>query len=52
MRLMALMLALFGLMVWVPHVVARPSAHFNWSECLLTFLVAGAAWVVAELNSF
>jgi hypothetical protein len=48
MRLMALMLALFGLMVWVPHVVARPSAHFNWSECLLTFLVAGAAWVVPE----
>jgi hypothetical protein len=52
MRLMALMLALFGVLVWVPHVAAHPSAHFNWSECTLTFLVAGAAWAVAEWKSF
>ena len=51
MRLMALMLVLFGVMVWIPHVVAHPSAHFNWSECALTFLVAGAAWTVAESKS-
>ena len=52
MRLMTLMLALFGVMVWVPHLIAHPKAHFNWSECVLTFLVTGAAWVVADLKSF
>jgi hypothetical protein len=51
MRLMTLMLALFGVMVWVPHLIAHPEAHFNWSECALTFLVTGAAWVVADLKS-
>jgi hypothetical protein len=50
MRLMTLMLALFGVLVWIPHVVANPKAHFIWSECVLTFLVAGAAWVVAEFK--
>jgi len=52
MRLMTLMLALFGVMVWVPRLIAHPKAHFNWSECVLTFLVTGAAWVVADLKSF
>jgi hypothetical protein len=52
MRLMTLMLALFGVVVWVPHLIAHPKAHFNWSECVLTFLVTGAAWVVADLKSF
>jgi hypothetical protein len=51
MRLMTLMLALFGVMVWVPQVIAHPKAHFNWSECVLTVLVTGAAWVVADLKS-
>jgi hypothetical protein len=52
MRLMALMLALFGVLVWVPRLITHPKAHFNWSECALTFLVTGAAWTVAELRSF
>jgi hypothetical protein len=51
-RLMTLMLAVFGVLVWVPHSIARPKAHFIWSECVLTFLVTGAAWMVAELKSF
>jgi hypothetical protein len=51
-RLMTLMLALFGVLVWVPHLIAHSRAHFNWSECVLTFLVTGAAWVVADLRSF
>jgi hypothetical protein len=49
--LMTLMLALFGILVWIPHVLAHPEAHFNWSECLLTFLITGACWMVAELKS-
>ncbi len=51
-RLMTLMLALFGVLVWVPHLIAHPKAHFNWSECVLTFLITGAAWMVADLKSF
>lgn len=51
-RLMMLMLALFGVLVWVPHLVAHPKAHFNWSECALTFLVTAAAWSVADVRSF
>ena len=52
MRLMAIMLALFGVLVWVPRLIAHPEAHFNWSECALTFLITGAAWTVADLRSF
>jgi hypothetical protein len=47
-RLMSLMLGLFGVLVWIPLLVANSRAHFNWSECALTFLIAGAACVVAD----
>ena len=46
-RLMALMVALFGVLVWIPVLIAHPEAHLNWSEFALTFLIAGAAWAVA-----
>lgn len=52
MRLMALMLALFGVLVWVPLLIAHPEAHFNWSEFGLNFLITGAAWMVADLRFF
>lgn len=48
-RLMTLMLALFGLLVWVPRLIAHPELHLNWSEFALTFLITGAAWMVADL---
>ncbi len=51
-RLVTLMLALFGLLVWVPRLIAHPEAHLNWSEFALTFLITGAAWIVADLKSF
>jgi uncharacterized membrane protein YphA (DoxX/SURF4 family) len=47
-RLLTLMLALFGVLVWVPHLIAHPEAHSNWSEFALNFLITGAAWMVAE----
>jgi hypothetical protein len=50
-RLMTLMLAMFGVLVWVPRLIAHPQAHFIWSECVLTFLIAGASWMVADLKS-
>ena len=51
-RLMTLMLALFGMLVWIPRLIAHPEAHLNWSEFGLTFLITGAAWMVADLRSF
>jgi hypothetical protein len=51
-RLMALMTALFGALVWVPLLVAHPKSHSNWSEFGLTLLITGAAWLVADLMSF
>jgi len=50
-RLMTLMLALFGVLVWIPRLIAHPKAHFNWSELGLTFLITGASWMVADLRS-
>lgn len=50
MRLMALMLGLFGVLVWVPHLIAHPEAHFNWSEFALTCLATGAAWTASEMK--
>lgn len=50
-RLMTLMLALFGILVWIPRLIAHPEAHFNWSEFVLTFLITGATWMVADLQS-
>jgi len=51
-RLMTLMLALFGVLVWVPRLIAHPETHLNWSEFGLTFLITGASWMVADLRSF
>lgn len=48
MQMMSTMLALFGLLVWVPHIVAHPVALGNWSEFAETYLIAAAAWIVAE----
>ena len=49
-RLMTIMLALFGVLVWIPRVISQPQQHFNWSEFTLNFLIVGASWMVAELN--
>lgn len=50
--LMTLMLALFGVMVWAPRLIAQPHVHFIWSEFALTFLITGASWMVADLRFF
>jgi hypothetical protein len=50
--LMGLMVGVFGLLVWVPRLIAHPERHLNWSEAALTFLIAGAAWMVANLKYF
>ena len=50
-RLMTLMLGLFGVLVWIPRLIAHPEAHLNWSEFGLNLLITGAAWMVAEVKS-
>jgi hypothetical protein len=47
--LMTCMVLLFGVLVWVPRLIAHPQNHENWSEFCLTFLIAGASWMVADL---
>jgi uncharacterized membrane protein YphA (DoxX/SURF4 family) len=49
----AVMMCLFGVLVWFPSFFARPapewapSSQIQWSETLLTFLLAASAWIVA-----
>jgi hypothetical protein len=47
-RLLALMLAIFGVAIWIPILIADPKTHSNWSEGIETFALAGVAWIVAE----
>jgi uncharacterized membrane protein len=49
----ATMMSLFGLMVWVPSLFAQPRPSWatppaqQWSELVVTVMLAAAAWVVA-----
>ncbi len=50
----AIMIILFGLLVWVPSLFAHPvpkwagSPHNQWSETLLNFVLAAVAWLIAD----
>jgi len=48
-RLLTMMVASFGLLVWVPLVISDSHSHTNWSETAETFAIAGAAWILADL---
>jgi uncharacterized membrane protein len=43
----AAMLTVFTAMVWIPGVVATPSDPSQWSELVMSWLIAAAAWVLA-----
>jgi hypothetical protein len=49
---MTLRLALFGVLVWIPRLIAHPEAHLRRAEFSLTVLITGATWMVADLSSF
>lgn len=50
----AIMLSLFGVLVWLPSFFTQPVPQWasptqtRWSETLLTFLLAASAWIVAK----
>ena len=48
-RLLAAMLAVFGLLVWLPALAAHPQAHLTWAGNAVNLASVGAAWIVAEL---
>jgi len=48
-RLLTTMIVIFGLLVWVPLLVSDPHSYTDWSETALTFAIAGAAWILADL---
>jgi uncharacterized membrane protein YphA (DoxX/SURF4 family) len=49
----AIMMSLFGVLVWLPSFFAQPaprwapSTQIQWSESFLTLLLAASAWIVA-----
>ncbi|MGC1618271.1 MAG: hypothetical protein WA765_07240 [Candidatus Acidiferrum sp.] len=47
-RLTTAMLVGFGLLVWLPALVANHHSFVNWSEGLETLAIAGSAWIVAD----
>ncbi len=50
MRLMALMLAIFGVLVWVPTIVAHPATLSNWNELAENYLITAACLLVADVS--
>jgi uncharacterized membrane protein YphA (DoxX/SURF4 family) len=50
----AIMMSLFGLLVWVPSLLAQPRPKWagtpqnQWSELIVTLVLAASAWIVAE----
>jgi hypothetical protein len=50
-RLLTAMFAIFGLLVWLPRVLADPDHHINWGGNAQNWALTGAAWIVADLFS-
>jgi uncharacterized membrane protein YphA (DoxX/SURF4 family) len=47
-RLLTLMLAAFGALVWAPALFAQPREHMVWAGNAVNLALTGAAWVVAD----
>lgn len=47
-RLLIVMLATFGALVWAPKLFAQPHEHMVWAGNAFNLAIVGAAWVVAD----
>lgn len=47
-RLLTVMLATFGALVWAPALFAQPQEHMVWAGNAINLALIGAAWVVAD----
>jgi uncharacterized membrane protein YphA (DoxX/SURF4 family) len=47
-RLLTAMLVAFGILVWLPIVIAFPQTQSAWAGNAINLALAGAAWVVAD----
>lgn len=49
-RLLTVMVALFGLLIWVPALASAPLKESNWSEITVNYGIAAAAWILADAS--
>jgi uncharacterized membrane protein len=47
-RLLTAMILGFGLLIWLPNLVATPRVHMTWCGNAVNLAIAGAAWIVAD----
>ena len=47
-RLLTVLLALFGLLVWIPIVVGTPRDHIAWAGNAINLVITAAAWMMAD----
>src|ERR1700722_1973844 len=47
--LLTAMIAVFGVVVWLPILIADPHDHSSWAGNAQNALIGGAAWIVADL---
>jgi hypothetical protein len=48
-RLLTAMIAVFGVVVWLPILIADPHDHSSWAGNAQNALIGNAAWIVADL---
>jgi hypothetical protein len=47
-RLLTAMMAVIGILVWIPGLFSAPQVHLLWAGSAITFALVGAAWVIAD----
>ncbi|MGA7202847.1 MAG: hypothetical protein WBX26_13535 [Candidatus Cybelea sp.] len=47
-RLLTAMFVVFGLLVWLPALLASPHSHFNWAESTENLAIAAVAWILGD----
>ncbi|UWZ85469.1 DoxX family protein [Occallatibacter riparius] len=44
----AIQISLYTLLIWVPSVIIAPSVRLKWTGLLISWIIAAAAWAVAQ----